>query len=62
MNACEYCGTKSSAVSIETRACRCGRSHKACPGCWRWRAKVVGEFPDQDYKLSECPPKIEVPK
>lgn len=62
MKTCEYCGQSSATIfGIEVRACRCGAAHWCCRQCWEKRAKVVGEFPDQDYKLGVCPPRKEVP-
>jgi len=59
---CEYCRLNSGVIfGIEVRPCgRCSAGHFCCRDCWRKKASIVGEFPEQDYKLGKCPPRQEV--
>ncbi len=57
MNSCDFCGAGPREAVITAGPCRCGAAHRSCGACWRQVAKISGEFPEQDFKLSKCPPK-----
>lgn len=44
---------------IHAAPCLCGSTHATCDLCFKSRARILGEFPDQRQMLPECPPRLE---